>query len=741
MQNARLLPVVSFVHEHSNPGACTNSLCYSREDCITNYSISQICLLRPVSVCEGRCCHSEQCLKLDSVDCVDNFSTICDVFRALYAKLDDIKGKALIIVVADMFLDTHGRLDVNKTRCDVLLVYTNGWVDHVVEKFDKESLTLLMFSKFMKNQIVKQTIQHLQGTFKNKSYINKNDEKTQIERHIELRQSMFVQKLTGSKIETQYVVDELRASIFNFWNGKSCKQRPKYLDLAMETTIPLFEPENDCVQGFESGPYMRLYKDEHSEKGVIIVFLQHKVNFTLEHDQQHGFFVSPEHSIRLKRLCPAINHHCTLHDIPLAKYSVAFPTGTKAQKFYIDSTLTMNMGTNILCKRKRNDEIIDRMQPFFNLDLPWFFRIYTNECRIFDSAQDMGNIQKAWEKVIHTSKSDKYLLSMFFPEEVADSLKVSIDNQLARQKKDDENAEKSKLSIENCKREDESELYKGLTHSLFVGINPTLNTIKCICTDLVLGMILISNGTFCHRENVCQLMYMAKYMDMVFQLDSSDDMPPYLYLDHKIPGHIRTCYADVRRMHKNTRRILISEYISDVMNEVFYGGSIMTHDDKCEMKIPPIVNKQNQYLFNREICYRLGCDSVSMSSHELQLAMNVLIYQTGIYKQNFDQDLRIYSLRNITTKMSPADASKLFKTQYIIRRFAPISKKNKTFKRTGYVDRSMIYKKHAFQFLEDFKNQMDSDILHMIKTKRDEIAISDKKIEDEINQILTVNIE
>jgi len=120
--------------------------------------------------------------------------------------------------------------------------------------------------------------------------------------------------------------------------------------------------------------------------------------------------------------------------------------------------------------------------------------------------------------------------------------------------------------------------------------------------------------------------------------------------------------------------------------------------------------------------------------------MNVLVYQTGIYKQKIDQDIRIYDLRNITAKMSLADARKLFKTQYIIRSFAPISKKNKTFKRTGYVDSSMIYKKRAFQFLEDFKNAMDCDILLMIKTKRDANAISDKIIEDEIHQILTVNV-
>jgi len=639
-----------------------------------------------------------------------------------------------------MFLDTHGRLDVNKTRCDVLLVYTNGWVEHLVERIDKQSLTLHVFSKFMKNQITKQTIQHLQGALKNTMCINQNSEESRIKRHIELRQSMFVHRLTESKIETQYVVDELRASIFHRWKGTSCKQRPKCLELATESTIPLFEPENDIAQGFESGPYMRLYMDECSRRGVIVVYLAHKVNFTLDHDEQPGFFVSPEHSIRLKRYCPPIDYHCTWGGIPRAKYSVVFPTGTAKQKFSFTRTLTMDMGTNIPCKRKRNDEYLNRMQPFCTVDFSWLFRSFTDECEIFDSAQDMQKVPTAWKEVKYTSASYKYLLSMFFPDEMAISLKLSIDAQLERQKEDDIEAKKANLSFENCKRQDESELYAGNIHCLFVGINSTLNTIKCICTDLVLGMILISNGTFCHRENVCQLMYMVKYMDMVFQLDSFDDMPPYLYLDHTIPGHIRTCYADVRIMHKNTKKIIISEYISDIMNEVFYGGSIMTHDVKCEMKIPPQVNENNQLLFKREIRYRLGRDVDSMSSLELQLAMNVLVYQTGIYKQKFDQDIHIYNLRNITAEMSAADTRKLFRTQYTIRKFASISKKNKTFQRTGYVNASMIYKRHAFQFLEDFKKHMDCDVLQMIKTKRDEISISNKEIEDEIHQILTVNL-
>jgi len=195
----------------------------------------------------------------------------------------------------------------------------------------------------------------------------------------------------------------------------------------------------------------------------------------------------------------------------------------------------------------------------------------------------------------------------------------------------------------------------------------------------------------------------------------------------------------MRIMHKNTRQILIPEYISDIMNEVFFGGSIMTHDDECKEKIPSKVNDKNVYLFQREIRHRLGRDLDGTSYQELKLATNVLMYQTGIYKQQINEDSRIYDLRNITATMSLADIRKLSKTQDLIRKFAFVSKKNKTFKRTGYVDESIKYKRCVFKFLEDFRKHMDSDILDMIKTKKNAITILDKEIEDEIHQILTVN--
>jgi len=644
------------------------------------------------------------------------------VLRALNVKLKNTNKKDVIIVVADMFLDKYGRLDENKTKCDVLLIHNNSYVKHVVQIFNKPSETLNIFSKMMKIEITKKTIKHLQGALKNTVCINKNDEKTQIGRHIELRQSMFIPRLTENIIETEYIVDELRAGIFHCWKGKCCKQRPKYLELVTETTIPLFKPEYDIVKGFETGPYMRLYEDKESGRGVVSVYLEHKINFKHNNDQQIGSLVSKEHSMQLKKYYPRINHHCTWNTIPLAKYMVNFPTGTAKDPFSMNSTLTMDILMNIPCKRKHTEAIMNNMQSFFTVEIPWIFRMFTWECEIFDNAQDMEKVQGAWSEVNHTSASYKYLLSMFFPDEMAESLKLSIDSQL-----------------EQNKHEDESDLYNGNVHSLFVGINPTLNTIKCMCTDLVLGMILISNGMFCHRENVCQLIYMVEYMNTVFQLDSSDEMPPYLYLNHAKPAQIHMCYADMRIMHKNTRQILIPEYISDIMNEVFFGGSIMTHDDECKEKIPSKVNDKNVYLFQREIRHRLGRDLDGTSYQELKLATNVLMYQTGIYKQQINEDSRIYDLRNITATMSLADIRKLSKTQDLIRKFAFVSKKNKTFKRTGYVDESIKYKRCVFKFLEDFRKHMDSDILDMIKTKKNAITILDKEIEDEIHQILTVN--
>jgi len=634
-----------------------------------------------------------------------------------------MQAEGLIIVVADMFMDKNGRIDENKTKCDILLVHSNRYVKHMVQLFPIVSATFVLFSKMLKKQIIKQTIQHMKRASIQAFSINQHDEKEQIKRHVELRQSQFVSKLKMT-MEKEDIVDESRGSIFYRWERKSCNKRPKHMELLSDVRMPLFEPEYDTVKCFESGTHMGIHRDEHSGKGILNLILEHKVNFIHGHDQQPGSLVSVPHSIQFNKYYPPIDFHCTWDSITLAEYKVNFPKGMQNDPFNMSNTSTKDMGMFIPSKRKRYEEFTNNRPLFFSVEIPWIFRMFTNECEVLDNAQDMEKVKGAWSGLKHTSASYQYFLSMFFPEEMAESLTMSINTQ-----------------FEKNKHEEEKELYRGNIHCLFVGINPTLNSIKCMCTDLVLGMILISNGLFRHREKVCQLMYMAKYMDTVFQLDSIDEMPPYLYLNHAMSSEIHRCYADVRKMHKNTRQILISEYISDVVNEVFYGGSIMTHEEKCKLHRPLKVEKNNLVLLNREIFYRLGRSLDDISYESVKLATNVLIQQTGIYKQEITQDSRIYDLRNITVAMSLADSRKLSKTQTLVRQFALTSKKNKTFRRTGYVDASIKYKKGVFKFLEDFKMSMDSDILHMIKTQKNEIAILDKQIDHEIHQILKINTQ
>ena len=54
-------------------------------------------------------------------------------------------------------------------------------------------------------------------------------------------------------------------------------------------------------------------------------------------------------------------------------------------------------------------------------------------------------------------------------------------------------------------------------------------------------------------------------------------MPEYIYLNHQIPVEMVGCTEDVRNMHKDTRRVLISETISDFINEIFFLGNIIKY--------------------------------------------------------------------------------------------------------------------------------------------------------------------
>jgi len=194
-------------------------------------------------------------------------------------------------------------------------------------------------------------------------------------------------------------------------------------------------------------------------------------------------------------------------------------------------------------------------------------------------------------------------------------------------------------------------------------------------------------------------------------------------------------------MHKNTRQILISEYISDVMNEVFYGGSILTYEENCKLRISLTLDENKLPVLKKEISYRLARNLDAESYESVKLATQVLCQQTGIYKHEIKQDSRIYDLRNITAVMKPQDVRKLSRIQIIIRQFAKMSKKNKSFRRTGCVEIGSIqYKKSVLLFLQDFEKHMDLDILQRIKTKKDENLKKHTDIQNKINAILTVDI-
>jgi len=74
------------------------------------------------------------------------------------------------------------------------------------------------------------------------------------------------------------------------------------------------------------------------------------------------------------------------------------------------------------------------------------------------------------------------------------------------------------------------------------------------------------------------------YMDKLFQLDLADDMPEYIYLNHHISVEMVGCAEDVRNMHKDTRKVLIPEIISDAMNEISFGGNIITYLPPCKIQ-------------------------------------------------------------------------------------------------------------------------------------------------------------
>jgi len=179
----------------------------------TNFSVTHICSLSPVSVCNGKCCHAQSCQKLDPADCIHNVSTLCDLLYYLDIKINTVRQSGLLTVVADMFLDKHGKVKKDKTKADVLLITGHRKVQHVASLFDKVSTTLSVFSKMMKIQIIAQTMYQLQGIPSTVVNNNKDDKSDELKRHLELRESQFTTKFL-LKMAEKDIVSEIGASIF-----------------------------------------------------------------------------------------------------------------------------------------------------------------------------------------------------------------------------------------------------------------------------------------------------------------------------------------------------------------------------------------------------------------------------------------------------------------------------------------------------------------------------------------------
>lgn len=305
----------------------------------------------------------------------------------------------------------------------------------------------------------------------------------------------------------------LEQVFFYRWNGRIFQQREKHVDLVNDVNIDFFEPEYNTTHCFESGANLGAYRDSESGCGILHVLLQHNVEFTSGNDKCNDSLVSSDYSIQLKKIYPGMHFHCTWENIPQATYMVEFPRGKGEHIFSLPNTLVADVNMSMPFKRKRRTELLKKATVVFSAEIPWIYRMYTEECEVFDSVQDITKVEGSWSEIKFTSASDKYLCSMFFPDNIAQGLTDLTEEQLLWNK-----------------HEEEKNIYRGNIHSLFVGINPTLMCIKCMCIDLVLNMILVSNGRFCHRESVGQLIYMTKYMDKIFQLDSPDEMSPYVYI-------------------------------------------------------------------------------------------------------------------------------------------------------------------------------------------------------------------
>jgi len=493
----------------------------------------------------------------------------------------------------------------------------------------------------------------------------------------------------------------------------------------------LKETERDVSDCIENG-MIRINEHESKLYGEVVFCLPVETIFRQDGIDYRNFFIDSKMSVMLKKTIPHMNYHREWSTVENSMYSV---NSAEATSIDIAPNIIQlgKLPSDLHCKRVTRERVIETSESTFTIYLPMKVKMWLDLYTIFDNTRIKTPQFGKWNSIQTTGNNQKYVLHVLFEERTATRLAHSI------------RVQKEKLFPKEWSGTDEfkvtccRKLCQDCIHSLYVSIAPALATLRSTCVDLVLGMMLVSTNVFWHRDKVNELIYTIKYMDKMIQLKNEDKLEEFTYgtvmtLSHDKLHAITVC----QNMHNDLKKIILSEIITDVTNDIMHGGHRCTYDmnslHEC-INVYSDIEDIKKEVFHRIGDLEIGKSLDLPSDNKFKRMLYLLQSECGIYSRT-NSDERVYNLRNIIQVDAANMPKKILKM--LLRCFISECRTSQTFKRQLIHPDDVQHHDLVFDFLDNFRQQINGQVLEMIQVQQDTLLRQNEEMLNKMEVFVSV---
>jgi len=728
---------VSIVYDFTGSGKCCDDECLLGETCICNWSILDIIVCEPLINS-----HASELVdaskEAGQIEAATKLITIFEMFNQILA---DASLCGIVVGITDIVLNTTGRICLENTKCTLILIGPEGCVtelnnhdfsktDNFVECCDfikKYTIEKSMAKKSIRRKKNQEISSLRQGMYDERhTRENPNDsnelQDTQslvicsLENHEELRTAMFQRQIQPS-IQMNDIMAEGIGNIWYNWLGKrkTCEKSMMVLD---HEQIESYEPPYDKTDFFENG-MIGVCENESKQNGQVAFVLPLEIVFQIDGQNFTNFLVSGNESMILKKTIPHQKDHrmWSLIDTPMYSVHINTPPDSEENK----TSKLIPFGSTIIILddyihdiRKSKREIMIRAniraEKSFTIHFPMKIMMFLELYSVFDDRTKRNTNYGKWSLIQNLGTNEKYILFLLFPQETATGLIKT----LAEQER--WIVQQSGANADTTNRDIIQELRDSNIHALFVSIAPALATLRSLCVDLLLRIFMVSTGVYLHREDIHELIYTIQYMHTMIQKKNSLDLDKFAYGSKHLSTDKLHAIQICQQMHINFKKIILSEIITDVTNDIMRGGYLRTYDENPYRKVINMNSVEDDV--KQEVLHRVA-NSLEIKSRQeleeprLKKMMYLLQRNCGIYRRS-DADERVYNLRSAIIDSSQNVPQCVLKA--LVRVFIVECSKKCLFEKSPIGNGDDSHCNEVFSFLQHIRDNIDSQVLVMLRS-------------------------